>query len=205
MSIQGSPEWHLERLGLVTASRVADVIARTKSGPAASRAAYMSTLVAEQLTGNSAESYTNASMQWGTEHESEARRAYSLETDVTVEEIGFARHPRLKSGASPDGLVGDDGVLEIKCPNTHTHIGTLLAEKVPKKYITQMQWQMVCTERSWCDFVSYDPRLPLEMQLFIKRIARDDDYISTLEDEVEKFIIELDDTVSKLRDKFGKN
>ena len=205
MSIQGSPEWHLERLGRVTASRVADVIARTKSGPAASRAAYMSTLVAEQLTGNSAESYTNASMQWGTEHESEARRAYSLETDVTVEEIGFARHPRLKSGASPDGLVGDDGVLEIKCPNTHTHIGTLLAEKVPKKYITQMQWQMVCTERSWCDFVSYDPRLPLEMQLFIKRIARDDDYISTLEDEVEKFIIELDDTVSKLRDKFGKN
>ena len=205
MSIQGSPEWHLERLGLVTASRVADVIARTKSGPAASRAAYMSTLVAEQLTGNSAETYTNASMQWGTEHEAEARRAYSLETDVTVEEIGFARHLKLKSGASPDGLVGDDGIVEIKCPNTHTHIGTLLAEKVPKKYITQMQWQMVCTERSWCDFVSYDPRLPLEMQLFIKRIARDDDYISTLEDEVEKFIIELDDTVSKLRDKFGKN
>ena len=205
MSIQGSPEWHLERLGLVTASRVADVIAKTKSGPAASRAAYMSTLVAEQLTGNSAESYTNASMVWGTEHEAEARRAYSLETDVTVEEIGFARHLKLKSGASPDGLVGDDGIVEIKCPNTHTHIQFLLSEKVPKKYITQMQWQMVCTERSWCDFVSYDPRLPLEMQLFIKRIARDDAYIKTLTEGVEEFIIELDDLVAKLKNKFGKN
>jgi putative phage-type endonuclease len=202
---QNTTEWRLQRLGLPTASRVRDIMAKTKTGPAASRAAYMAILVAEQLTGTPAESYTNASMVWGTDHEDEGRFAYEMETGETVEEVGFVHHPTLKSGASPDGLVGDDGIVEIKCPNTHTHITTLLDEKVPKKYITQMQWQLACTGRKWADFVSYDPRLPLQMRVYIRRIKRDDAYIKTLTEGVEEFIIELDDIVAKLKNKFGDN
>jgi putative phage-type endonuclease len=206
---QGSPEWFAQRLGKVTASRVADVIAKTKTGYSTSRENYMAQLVCERLTGTVAESYTNAAMQWGTETEPLARAAYEAYADVLVDEVAMITHPTIEaSGASPDGLVGDDGLVEIKCPNTATHIDTLLSGAVPGKYVTQMQWQMAVTERSWCDFVSFDPRLPKELQLFVKRVQRDNDYIQMLEKEVVSFLKELDNKINKLnklKEKNGSN
>ena len=152
--VQGSEEWFAARLGKATASKVADIVARTRSGYAASRANYMAQLVAERLTGNVAESFTNDAMRWGIDQEPAARRAYEFYVGAEVTEIGFVTHPEIgMSGASPDGLVGDDGLVEIKCPNTAKHIDTLLGKAIEGKYLTQMQWQMACTGRQWCDFV----------------------------------------------------
>lgn len=196
---QGSIEWLALRAGKVTASRVADVITRTKTGWGASRANYMAELIAERLTGQPAPSYSNAAMQWGTEKEPEARDYYAFITGATVEQIAFVHHPIVKdSGASPDGLVGADGLVEIKCPNTATHIDTLLGSVGPSKYMTQMQWQMACTGRKWCDFVSYDPRMPESMQLFVTRIERDDDVIAVLEKDVTDFLAEVTEKVDAL-------
>lgn len=189
--VQGSAEWHALRCGKVTASRVADVVARTKSGWGASRANYAAELIAERLTGVASEGFTNAAMQWGTDQEPNARMAYEFMHDVTVEQVGFVVHPTIEdAGASPDGLVGEKGMVEIKCPNTATHIETLIKQVVPAKYVTQMLWQMACTDREWCDFVSYDPRLPESMQLFVKRVHRDQDAIDELEREVLAFLME---------------
>jgi len=196
---QGTPEWFAQRLGKVTASRVADVIAKTKTGYSTSRDNYMAQLVCERLTGTVAESYTNAAMAHGTETEPLARAAYESKVDVLVDEVAMISHPTIENaGASPDGLVGEDGLVEIKCPNTATHIDTLLTQTVPGKYITQMQWQMATTGRKWCDFVSFDNRPPEELQIFIKRIERDDVYIKMLEEEVIKFLKELNDKIEKL-------
>lgn len=201
---QQSEEWFAARLGKVTASRVADVIARTKTGPSASRANYMAELVAERLTGARGETYTNAAMQWGTDNEPEARLAYEFRHDVTVEQVGFIAHPSIEmSGASPDGLVAADGLVEIKCPNTATHIETLLTGTIPAKYETQMLWQMACTGRAWCDFASFDPRLPEEMRLFVKRFARDDARIAEMEEQVREFLFELDTTVRRLSERYS--
>lgn len=201
---QGSADWHAMRLGKVTASRVADVIARTKTGWGASRGNYMAQLVAERLTGAVADSYSNAAMQWGTETEPQARLAYEFRTDASVDQIAFIAHPSIPmSGASPDGLIGADGLVEIKCPNTATHIETLRNGKVPGKYLTQMQWQMACTGRQWCDFASFDPRMPESMALWIERVARDDAQISELEELVEDFLAELDETVEELTRLYG--
>jgi putative phage-type endonuclease len=198
--IQGSAEWLAIRLGKVTASRVADVVAKTKTGWGASRANYQAQLIAERLTGAVAESFTNAAMAWGNEKEPDARRAYEWLKDCDVTEIGFVPHPTIAmTGASPDGLIGDDGLSEIKCPQTATHIDTLLGQKVPEKYVTQMQWQMACTGRKWCDFVSFDPRLPEEMSLFVRRVERDDTRIAELEAMVSEFLAELDAKVAELR------
>ena len=203
--IQGTDEWKQARLGRVTASRVADVIAKTKSGYSASRANYMAELIAERLTGVPADKYTNAAMAWGTATEDEARAAYEFQAGVVVETVGFVAHPAiLWSGASPDGLVGDDGLVEIKCPNTATHIDTLLGGSIPAKYVTQMLWQMACTGRAWCDFVSYDPRLPGAMSLFVKRLERDEERLAEITKEVEAFLIELADKEAQLRAKFQK-
>jgi putative phage-type endonuclease len=197
--IQGSPEWFAIRLGKVTASRVCDVIAKTKTGWGAGRANYMAELVAERLTGVPASSYTNAAMQWGTDQEPNARAAYCEQTFDEVTQVGFVHHPHIAmAGASPDGLVGSDGLIEIKCPNTATHIDTLLSQTIPSKYTVQMHWQMACTGRTWCDFVSYDPRLPPEMRLFVARLGRDDERIAELEKLVSEFLAELDETVGKL-------
>jgi putative phage-type endonuclease len=197
---QRTPAWHLCRMGKVTASRVADVVAKTKSGYSASRANYMAQLVVERMTNKQAESYSNAAMEWGTEQEPLARAAYEAEVDVLVEEVGMIDHPTVEmSGASPDGLVGDDGLVEIKCPTTATHIDTLMGEQAPKKYYDQMQWQMACTGRKWCDFVSFDPRMPEGLQLFVKRVERDDEYIAMLESEVATFLQEVSDKVNKLK------
>lgn len=196
---QGSPEWFAARCGRVTASRVADVIAKTKSGPSALRTNYLAELVAERLTGNVAPSFTNDAMRWGTEQEPVARQAYEFREEVEVQQVGFVIHPTIEqSGASPDGLVMSSGLVEIKCPNTATHIDTLLSQTIPAKYTTQMQWQMACTGRAWCDFVSFDPRMPADMQLFVCRLRRDQDLIIDLEREVSAFLSELDDKVSRL-------
>ncbi len=200
MIVQGSLEWLKERAGKVTASRVADVVARTKSGWGASRANYMAQLIAERLTGEVAESYTNAAMQWGIEQEESARTAYEFFTNATVDPAPFVPHPSIaETGASPDGYVGDVGLVEIKCPNTATHIDTLLGATVPAKYVTQMQWQMACTGRQWCDFVSFDPRMPGSMNIWIERVKRDDEMIASLESDVGEFLSELRDKVARLR------
>lgn len=199
MIVQGSAEWHQARLGKVTASKVADVIAKTKSGYAATRANYMAQLVCERLTGNPTEGFTNAAMAWGTEQEGPAREAYEFAKSVWVDQVGFIDHPRISmSGASPDGLIGADGMIEIKCPNTATHLATLQSGKPDGKYVTQMQWQMACTGRAWCDFASFDPRLPDHLRLFTTRIDRDDAMIETLEAEVVAFLAELDATLADL-------
>lgn len=201
---QGSADWFAIRCGKVTASRVADVIAKTKTGPSASRLNYAAQLIAERLTGTVAESYSNAAMAWGTEQEPEARLAYEFRTDAEVEPVAFVTHPLIAmSGASPDGLIGIDGMLEIKCPNTATHIETLRGQSIPGKYQTQMLWQMACTGRQWCDFVSFDPRMPEEMRLFVQRLERDDTRISELEDEVMAFLVEIDTTVAELTRLYG--
>ena len=196
---QKSPEWFAARLGRVTASRVADVVAKTKSGYSASRDNYMAQLVIERLTNKQEESYSNDFMDWGNLQEPFARAAYEAATNVLVDEVGMITHPRIEmSGASPDGFVGDDGLVEIKCPKTATHIETLLSKTVPGKYNIQMQWQMACTDRSWCDFVSFDPRMPEGLQMFLKRVPRDDAIIKTLEDEIVRFLKEVDSKLEQL-------
>ena len=196
---QRSDAWFAARIGKVTASRVADVLAKTKTGYSTSRDNYMAQLVCERLTNQKADGFTNSAMQWGTETEPLARLSYEVAHNVLVDEVGFVPHPSIiMAGASPDGLVGDDGLLEIKCPNTATHIETLLSQTVPGKYNTQMQFQMACTGREWCDFVSFDNRLPEELQLFVKRVPRDNMYIRLMEDEIVKFLNELDIKIAQL-------
>jgi putative phage-type endonuclease len=204
MMEQRSPEWVAARLGKVTASRVADLMAKTKTGPSASRQNYMADLIVERLTGEKAEHFQNAAMVWGAEIEPQAREAYSFITAQTVVEEGFVLHPSIADfGASPDGLVGADGLVEIKCPATATHIETLLTETVPAKYITQMQAQMACTGRAWCDFVSFDPRMPGDMQLWVKRVPCDPAFMSQMEGEVEAFLAELAQKLDALTQRYA--
>lgn len=197
---QRTEEWFEARMGCVTASRTADVMAQTKSGYSASRANYMAELICEKLTGERQGGFSSAAMQWGTETEPQARMAYEIMTGATVVETGFVPHPEIAGfGASPDGLIGDDGLIEIKCPNTATHIDTLLSDKVPGKYITQMHVQMLCTGRKWCDFVSFDPRLPVELQMFTKRVERDDKLAEEIVTEVQKFLAEMEAKIDQLK------
>lgn len=196
---QGSAEWLAARAGMITASRIADLMAKTKTGESASRGNYRAQLVAERLTGKPQDSFSNAAMQWGTEQEPMARSAYEILRGEMIEQVGFVPHPEIdKSGASPDGLIGNDGLIEIKCPNTATHIEYAVSGKPPTKYLLQMLWQMECTGRKWCDFVSYDPRMPPDMQLFIVRINRDDERINEIKTEVIKLNSEIADQINKL-------
>ena len=201
---QGTAEWHAARCGLITASKISVVMSKGRSSaPSATRATYMAQLAAERLTGKPADGFTNAAMEWGTETEPQARAEYTMRTGLMIEEVGFVPHPSISnSGASPDGLAGEDGLVEIKCPNTATHIDTLLSGKVPTKYITQMQWQMLCCERKWCDFVSFDNRLPEHLQLFVQEVEFDPEYAAMLEKEVVLFLTELDNKVAKLKEKY---
>jgi putative phage-type endonuclease len=165
----------------------------------------MAELVAERLSGTVAEGFTNAAMKHGTETEPMARAAYQFFRDTDVQEIGFVLHPVIdQSGCSPDGLVGNDGMVEIKCPNTATHIETLIGAGVPDKYLKQMQWQMMCCERSWCDFVSFDPRLPTRMQLFVQRVNRDEASLLEIEKAVIEFLAEVAAKEKALIAKFGE-
>lgn len=202
---QRSDEWFATRLGKVTASCIYKVMAKTKTGYGADRANYAAQLVAERLSGTPASSFSNAAMQWGTDMEPEARAAYAeMAGDMPVE-IAFIDHPTIEmSGASPDGLMGFDGMLEIKCPNTATHIDTLKGSSIDRKYILQMQWQMACAQRDWCDFASYDPRLPDEMRLHVRRVERDDELLAEVEGEVSKFLAEVTATVEELTETYSK-
>ena len=196
---QRTDEWFEARLGKVTASRIYDVLSKTKSGYSATRKNYMAQLICERLTGNREESFKTAAMQRGNDIEPKARARYMLETGELVEETGFINHPTIDmSGASPDGLVGEDGLIEIKCPNTATHL-EFLRTKTPKpEYLLQMLWQMACTGRKWCDFVSYDDRLKEHLSFQMVRINRDDERIKEIEEEVQKFLHELDEQIAEL-------
>ena len=203
--IQGSDEWKMARLGKVGASQIADLMAKTKTGWGASRSNLMAAKLAERLTGTLADSFTNAAMEWGTATEAEARNAYSFYASADVEQVGFVDHPVIAmTGASPDGLIGGAGLVEIKCPNTATHIDTLLYDKVPSKYILQMQWQMACTDRLWCDFVSYDPRMPEALRMWQRRVGRDTAKIEEISAAVVEFLAELDQKEAALRKLAGE-
>jgi len=196
---QRTNEWFQIRCGKVTASRVADVMAKTKTGYSASRDSYMAQLAVERITGKPQESFTNAAMQWGTDQEPFARATYEIKTGLMVEEIGFVAHPEIENaGASPDGLVGKDGLIEIKCPDTKTLIDQLLNKTIPDKYFKQMQWQMDCTDRKWCDYVVFDPRMPEGLQMIIKRVERDHIFIKEMRAEVKKFLNELEYQIKQL-------
>ena len=197
---QRTEAWHQQRLGRVTASRVADVIAKTKTGASASRDNYATQLVLERLTNKQAEFYSNAAMQWGTETEPMARQAYELKRGVFVDEVGFIDHPTIEMrGASPDGLVGKNGLVEIKCPESKTHMEYLLSGKAPAKYIPQMMWQMACTGREWCDFVSFDPRFPENLQILVVKVEYDPTYVKMLELEITQFLDDVSKKVEILR------
>jgi putative phage-type endonuclease len=193
---QRSPEWFAARLGRATASRFYDIIAGTKTGYAATRKNYRAELVIERLTGQSIDTYQNAAMQWGADTEELARITYMLQTGNMVTECGFFAHDTLAAGASPDGLVEEEGTIEIKSPNPATHIETLRLGSIPSRYVPQVQGQLWITGRQWCDFISFDPRLPTNAQLFIQHIERDDSYIAYLEQEIIKFLAEVDEEVS---------
>lgn len=196
---QRSEEWFAARLGRATASKFYDMLAKTRNGYASTRANYKAELVIERLTGEKIEGYINAAMQWGVETEELARMTYMLKTGNEVTECGFFSHNTLMAGASPDGLIGTDGSLEIKSPNPATHIETLHLASIPNKYFPQVQGQLYMTERQWCDFVSFDPRLPNNAQIFITRVHRDEDYIQMLERELEMFLQEVTEEVEFVR------
>jgi len=194
---QGSQEWLDLRLGKITASMFSAVISK-----GATRKTYMVKLAAEKLTGISQDGFSNKAMEWGTEHEDMARANYELETFNDVNEVGFVQVNEWV-GVSPDGLVGEDGLIEIKCPNSNTHIDTVLGGKMPTKHKPQVQGQLWATNRKWCDFVSFDPRMPSK-QLFIVRVERDEEYIAMLKAEVEKFRSQLEDMVNHFQIKEAK-
>lgn len=199
---QGSQEWLAARAGCLTASAIADMMARTKTGWAASRDNLLARLVAERMTGIPQESFSSAAMQWGVEHETFARAAYEVTRGVMVDQVGLIMHPEIQhSGASPDGLVSHDGLVEFKCPNTSTHIEYLLGEEPPKKYQPQMLWQMECTGRQWCDFASFDPRMPEDLQLFVVRYERDQGRIEEIKAEAVRFLAEIETIINQLMKK----
>jgi putative phage-type endonuclease len=197
---QRTPEWFAKRLGKVTASRIADLMAKTKTGPGASRANYLAQLVTERLTGQPTEGYKSPAMDWGIEQEAAARAAYSARMGVLVDEVDFVDHPTMQAGASPDGLVGDNGLIEIKCPNTSTMLELLEDRTIPTKYRLQMQWQLAVTGRDWCDFVAFDPRLPEHLQLLVIREPRNTDLVVEITHEVNRFLAEVERKVAFLKE-----
>lgn len=202
--VQGSPEWIAARIGSLGASRMGDATARTKSGYGASRANLMAELVVERLTGKPYDRYVSREMQFGTEQEPSARAAYEWLFDTNVETCGLFRHPEIEgTHASPDGLIADDGLVEIKVPNSAQHIDVLMTKTIPERYHKQMQWQMACTGRKFCDFVTFDPNMPPELQLWVFRVMRDEKAIAELEKEARLFLAELDEKVEALR-KIGR-
>lgn len=202
---QNSPEWHAARCGRVTASRIADIVRKTKSGVSKMRATYAGELIAERLAGfQPSDGFTSAAMQWGKDTEDRARATYAFMHDVEPVRVGFVIHPTIEmAGASPDSLIGEDGGLEIKCPNSITHIDALRGAEIDPDYVKQCQWNMACASRAYWDFASFDPRLPPVMQLHVRRIKRDDSMIAEIETAVRLFLAEIDDAVAELSAQFG--
>jgi len=201
---QGTPEWHQLRLGKVTASRVADILAKTKTGPSASRGNYLIELALQRVTKTLEESYTNSAMEWGIQTEPQARVAYEVKTNNFVDQVAFIDHPTIANfGCSPDGLVGSDGLIEIKCPNSATHWSYIKDNAPPNKYFIQMQAQMAVTGAKWCDFVSFDPRMPERSQLLIVNVPRDPEFISSMEEEIKQFLSEVEVEVNLMEKRNG--
>jgi putative phage-type endonuclease len=202
---QGTPEWHQLRLGKVTASRVADILAKTKTGPSASRNNYLIELALQRVTKTIEESYTNSAMEWGTQTEPQARVAYEVKTNNFVDQVAFIDHPSIVGfGCSPDGLItGKNALIEIKCPNSATHWSYIKDNKPPQKYFIQMQAQMAVTGAEWCDFVSFDPRMPERSQLLIVTIPRDAEFIAEMEEEIKKFLSEVEAEVNLMEKRNG--
>ena len=198
-AVQGTPEWLAGRAGRVTASMISCVLMKPET---AGFRDYQAQLVAEILTGKPQGSdYTNVHMQFGTETEPLARSAYEAETGFSVDEVGLCIHPTIdRAGASPDGLVSNSGLVEIKCPKVATHLAYLIAGVVPAGYKNQMMWQMACTGRDWCDFVSFRPDLPEHLQLFLIRFHRDQKEIDKLETAVNAFLATVDEMIKKLKE-----
>ena len=191
---QRTLQWHQARLGKVTASKIADVMASGRSGaPSVTRATYLAQLLCERLTGRPTEGFTSDAMLHGIDNEPIAINAYEMHRDVIVSPIGFVDHPTIAmSGASPDGLVGEDGLIEVKCPNSATHLATLKGGSIDGRYLKQMQWQMACTARKWCDFVSFDPRMPEHLQLHVRHVPFDPEMVREIESAVCEFLADLD-------------
>jgi len=199
---QRTDEWLQARVGHITGSRMADVISKIKTGESQTRINYKTQLVTERLTNQPVQTYFNNAMQQGIDREPDARMLYELENKIDVEEVGFIKHPNLAwSGVSVDGLVGTDGIIEIKSPLETTHTNTLLKKQAPKKYYPQMQWGLCVTQRNFCDFVSYNPAFPDDLKLFVIRVERDDDYIKMLEEEVVKFNEEIEQLLNSIKEK----
>ncbi len=203
--VQGSEDWKLARVGSLGASRLHEAIATVKSGYASSRANLKAELVLERLTGRPADKFITQAMQYGMETEPEARAAYVFYTERSVTEVGIVKHPTIEnSHASPDGLVERNGLLEIKCPQPAAHLETLMGQTVPAKHLTQMTWQMICTGRAWCDYVSYNSSFPEHMKVWVQRIMRPENMvIDRLEKEVRLFLSEVDATIADLRKQYG--
>jgi len=200
MIAQGTPEFFAQRLGHVTASMMSHVLAVGKSGEALTRKNYRLQLVAERMSGKVAESFSSSAIEFGIANEPLARMQYESYAGTLVDLAPFCTHPSIKwVGASPDGFV-NDGLLEIKCPNTQTHLNYRLDNRCPPRYVDQIQCQLWCTERDWADFVSFDPRLPERLQLFVFRVQRDDRLIRDMQKETIKFLSEVEQTINKLEE-----
>jgi putative phage-type endonuclease len=196
---QGTPEWHALRCGKLTSSRIADIVRRTRNGFSATRERCLGDLVAERLSGVQAPGFESPDMRWGKEHEASAIALYAFMHDASPEKVAFVDHPTIAmAGASPDRRVGADGLVEAKCPATHTHIATLRGGAIDSDYLTQMQWQMACDGRQWCDWLSYDPRMPEDMRLVVRRVRRDEVRIAELEAAARVFLAEVDEAVADL-------
>lgn len=197
--IQRSPEWLAARVGSLGASQIHEALARTKTGWGASRANLRARLVVERLTGKPLDTFQSQAMLTGIEREPEARAAYAFERDVDVVEVGLIRHPSIpRTHASPDGLVGDDGMVELKAPQPAAHLELLTERAIPEKYVLQCLWQMACAGRAWVDFASYNPDFPERMRLWVRRIDRNDERIAEMEREVKRFLSEVDEALAVL-------
>ena len=201
-SPQLSVAWFQNRLGNLTGSRMYEACAKKKNGEYyASREALMHEKLIERLTGKWAEHFVSDAMAWGIEHEDAARAVYETHSGLLVEDCSYFPHPIIAhSGATPDGLVGEDGVLEIKCPTTAVHLKTVLSGIIPPEHAYQMAWEIESSSRKWCDFVSYDPRLPGNVAFFCQRYTPDPSFMDELRADVIKFLAELDELEDRVRE-----
>ena len=197
---QGTKEWFDLRLGKVTASRVADILAKTKTGASASRQNYLIELALQRITGTFEQSFTSQAMQDGVDRESQARVLYEVTTGEFVDQVPFIDHPTIQGfGASPDGLVQEKGLIEVKCRNNANHWEVIKADEIPKKYWIQMQAQLSCSGREWNDYVGYNPNFPDKSKLFVKRVYRDGEFIIFMETEIKQFLAEVEAEVQQMK------
>ncbi|WP_273782699.1 lambda exonuclease family protein [Bartonella sp. ML69XJBT] len=203
---QRTAEWFQARLGKVTASNIYNILSKTAKGtPTSKYEDYKIKLMTERLTGEISQSYITPAMQWGIEHEEEALKEYAFIYDTQITQCGFIQHPTIQmAGASPDGLIDKDGLIEIKCPQSSNHLRFFMDNEIKPEYLAQMQFQMACTGRKWCDFISYDPRFTGNSSLFrmkIKRIHRDDKQIEQINQAVESFLAEIEQEIQRISTK----